>query len=81
LAYFRCFEGARLQAGRQSQTDNPALAAEGTSRTQLHPSLPEHFGMFGDFQLNTGIISPIRIDQAERAVIGQLTSATQWFFP
>jgi hypothetical protein len=37
--------------------------------------------MFGDFQLNTGIISPIRVHRAEQAVIGQLTSATQWFFP
>jgi hypothetical protein len=34
-----------------------------------------------DFQLNTGIFNPIRFHRAERAVIGQLTSATQWVFP
>ena len=28
---FRCFEGARLQARRQSLIENPALAAEGTN--------------------------------------------------
>jgi hypothetical protein len=33
--------------------------------------------MFGDFQLNAGIFSPIRVHQAEQAVIGQLTSTTQ----
>jgi len=37
--------------------------------------------MFGDFQLNTGIFSPIRVHPAEQAVIGQLTSTTQVVFP
>jgi len=37
--------------------------------------------MFGDFQLNTGIISPIRVHRAEQAVIGQLASATKVVFP
>jgi hypothetical protein len=37
--------------------------------------------MFGDFQLNAGIFSPIRVHQAEQAVIGQLTSTTQVAFP